>query len=158
MTDNISEQDEPNWTPQGVTKITEWLFLGGEDDVHEIINEIDIWIDFRDFSKWNRVIYVPEEVIYVRIPFKDGDNKKVKSALNIAKNIIDQNKNKYKILISCHAGFSRSALLATWVLAEETGDLDVAFREIKSKRPYVEFHENFSCFVQELRNKYSYKK
>lgn len=154
ITNNISEQQSPNLRPYGITKVNDWLFLGGEDDVDQILNQVDVWIDFRHFGRWNRVIFVPNHVQYMRMPFMDGDSTKVKSVLSNAKLIIDYLKPDNKVLVSCHAGASRSALLATWILAEELGDFDAAWWRLRGKRRLIEFHEGFDEFVQELRGKY----
>lgn len=41
---NINEQDPPEEHRFGVTKLTDWLFLGGEEDVCQVLDSIDVWI------------------------------------------------------------------------------------------------------------------
>lgn len=152
ITTIFHEQQEPNMSPQGVTKVLDWLWLGGEDDVDQILESVDVWIDFRHFNRWNRIIYLPGHVTYIRMPFMDGDKDRVKDVLSAAKSMIDSLNESKNVLISCHAGFSRSALLATWILSERMNGFDEAWLELKNRRPYVEFHENFDDFVHKLRN------
>lgn len=148
---NISDQDEAEDHRFGITKVCDWLFLGGEEDVCQILNEIDVWIDFRHFGEWNRKIFLPESVIYIRMPFKDGDIKKAREILPQAKKLIEGFKfDGKKVLISCHAGVSRSAILALWVLAEELVNYEKAWIQLIGARPHIEPHENFMELLIEI--------
>ena len=149
---NISDQDEAEDHRIGITKVFDWLYLGGEEDVCQILNEVDVWIDFRHFGEWNRRIFLPDHVFYIRMPFKDGDAEKAKVILPKAKKMIDEFKveNK-KVLISCHAGLSRSAILALWLLAEELNDYEQAWVQLTNSRPYFEPHENFFELLMKIK-------
>jgi len=134
---------------------TIWLFLGGEEDVCQVLEEVDVWIDLRHFGRWNRKIFLPDQVVLVRMPFKDGDLEKAKIILPICKDIALKAKNEgKKVLLSCHAGVSRSALLALMVLAEEFQSTEKAWWRLKTERPHVEFHENFEPLVKEIFESY----
>lgn len=141
-------QDYPD-SPQGVTKLTDYLYIGGQEDVCQILGKVDLWIDFRGPSPFNRKIYIPEGVVYVRIPFNDGDETMIEKVLPkaklLARNAID---NKEIVLISCHAGISRSVVLAWWLLTEEWGDHEKAWNHIKHLRAYAEPDERFHDFIQ----------
>lgn len=145
------KQDPPDEFRYGVSKLTDWLFLGGEEDVCQVLGEIDIWLDFRHFGKWNRKIFLPDKVVLIRMPFEDGDVDKAKVILPMCKDLVlkarDQGK---KVLLSCHAGVSRSALLALMILVDELGDPERAWFRLKEKRPHVEFHDNFLPIVKDI--------
>ncbi|QGG48004.1 dual specificity protein phosphatase family protein [Heliorestis convoluta] len=130
------------------TKIFPWLYLGGEEEVESIIDRVDIWIDFRDEDIDNLFIKIPENVVVIRMPFLDGDEKAAKKIYPIAKLIIDtaRRQNK-KILISCHMGISRSATLALWLMAEEMG-YEKAYRRLKSIRSIVCPDRRFQSIIQ----------
>lgn len=146
-----NQQDPPEKHRFGVSKLTDWLFLGGEEDVCQILDKVDVWIDFRNFGRWNRKIFLPNHVVLIRMPFKDGDLEKAEVILPICKDIVLKAKNDgKKILVSCHAGVSRSALLALMVLAEEFQSAEKAWRRLKIERPHVEFHDNFRSLVKEI--------
>jgi Dual specificity phosphatase, catalytic domain. len=55
-----------------------------------------------------------------------------------------------KILVSCHVGVSRSALLALIVLAEEFQSAEKAWWRLKTERPHIDFHDNFQSLVMEI--------
>lgn len=142
---------DPPEAAGGYVKVLDWLFLAGEEDVDEILPYVDVWIDFRHVSPWNRVIKCPEHVRYIRIPFCDGDLEAAETAIPIAKTIVDYcHEIGKKVLISCHAGISRSATLALWVLAERTG-YEKAWLELKKKQPYFEPDENFWPLLDEIK-------
>ena len=155
ITTNILEQDPPQQWRLGAAHITPWLYLGGQEDVCQVLSSVDLWVDFRDLQPTNRKIFLPEHVTYQRLPFKDGHLEALHTTLPEAKNILDEaRKNNKKTLISCHAGVSRSAVLALWCLAEEMGDYEEAYQRVRAVRPYIEPHEKFHPFLEELKKRY----
>jgi len=54
-----------------------------------------------------------------------------------------------KVLISCRAGISRSALLVLMVLADVMG-MEDAMLKIMAERPIIEFHDNFIPLVEKI--------
>ena len=143
-------QEEDETLKFGVTEVTDQLFLGGEEDVSDVLDEVDLWVDLRDDGPFNRVVEIPRHVVYVRIPIKDGDSERAAPVFKKAKQLVDASiAAGEKVLVSCHAGFSRSALLAWWVLSEQTGDPESAWCSLKSKRHWIEPHENFWPFIEE---------
>jgi protein-tyrosine phosphatase len=145
-----NQQDPPEKHRFGVSKLTDWLFLGGEEDVCQILDKVDVWIDFRNFGRWNRKIFLPNHVVLIRMPFKDGDLEKAEVILPICKDIVLKAKNDgKKILVSCHAGASRFALLVLMVLADVMGVED-AMLKIMAERTIIEFHDNFIPLVEKI--------
>jgi protein-tyrosine phosphatase len=150
---SINQQDPPEEHRFGITQLADWLFLGGEEDVCQVLDQVDIWIDLRHLDRWNRKIFLPNHVVLVRSPFKDGDLEKAKEILPMCKDIaIKAHKQGKKVLVSCHAGVSRSALLALMILCDFM-NAEEAFLKIKFARPHVEFHDNFSPIVRGIFNK-----
>lgn len=159
----------------GLTKINDFIFLGGEEDVDfalygreftykdremlmssesiDVSPRVNVWIDFRDNRNDNRKIYFPSEVTYVSLPFMDGDIKRAKQSWNIAKRIVDNRMDTDKFLITCHAGVSRSATFVLWLMCEEYG-YDKAWKILKSKRKHVEPDKGFKSFVDWLKEEY----
>lgn len=151
VTHNSLLSDPPE-AAGGYVKVLDWLFIAGEEDVDDIPLHVDVWIDFRDIRPWNRVIRCPEHVRYIRIPFCDGDLEAAQTAIPIAKTIVDYcHENDKKVLVSCHAGISRSATLALWVLAEQIG-YEKAWLELKQKQPYFDPDENFWPLLDKIKS------
>lgn len=140
----------------GVSQITENLFLGGEDDVSEVLPFVDVWLDLRDEGLWNRIIEIPEHVVYIRIPIADGDGDRAYQVFWKAKQIVRMVLAEGdRVLVSCHSGVSRSVVVVWWVLSEMFQDPEAAWSLLKRKRPSVEPHEGFVPFIRDcvLRNK-----
>lgn len=134
----------------GITRVLPWLWLGGEEDIDFEQLKVDVWIDFRQEMRWNRRIWTPKGLTIIKMPFQDGDLFLAESILPLAKLILSDIKEKgKKALISCHAGVSRSALLALWVLSEELG-FEKAWLELKRLRPIVEINPNLLPLIQKL--------
>lgn len=134
----------------GASEILEGrLYLAGEAEVSPVLHQIDAWIDFRHDSEWNQVIYIPSHVTYVRLPICDGDGERAKIVFPLAHDLIlDLIHQGKRVVASCHAGISRSALVVWWVLADYLGDRDQAWLTLKRRRPGVDIHEGFYSFVQ----------
>jgi protein-tyrosine phosphatase len=135
----------------GVAQVLPWLYLGGQEDVCQIIAQADLWIDFRHELPTNRVIYLPEHVAYHRIPFQDGNLEVFKEIFPQIKAMLDQVKQENKqAVLSCHAGVSRSALMALWYLADHVQDYTQALETIRNVRPYFEPHMKFQPLLKQL--------
>lgn len=134
----------------GITQLTEHLFLGGEEDVSDVINNVDVWVDLRNEGKWNRIVHLPSKLTYIRIPIEDGDLKRAKQVFTKAKSIIEASIEAGEtVVLTCHAGMSRSVVLAWWILAEQFQDADKAWRHMKQLRPAIEPDERFFPFIEE---------
>lgn len=159
----------------GATQVLPWLWLGGEEDVDEPLYgkllkpehvtphavsaepKVHLWIDFRHDTPFNRKIYVPPSVAYIAMPFRDGDLEKAGRVLPLAKTLLDRVHEEGKsALISCHAGVSRSAVLALWCMAEER-DYEWAWRTLLFMRPHVAPHPVFEPILSELARSYPAK-
>lgn len=141
---------EPDREECSATQVLNWLYIGGEDEVDSVLPKVDAWIDLRHFSYMNRRIYVPQQVTYLRFPFEDGNLDEARRVLPLAKCVLDKLKAEGKhVLVSCHAGVSRSALLALWMMAEEMG-YEKAWCTLKALRPQVEIDKRFLPLLQEI--------
>ena len=134
----------------GITEIVEGLFVGGEEDVSDVLPFVQVWIDLRDENPWNRIVEIPSHVVYMRIPIADGDIHRAYPVFRYAKHIAEHTLQQgEKVVISCHAGVSRSAVLAWWILADMWKDPQKAWSHIKQKRPCVEPDDRFLPFIKE---------
>ncbi|WCK57559.1 hypothetical protein PP175_26195 (plasmid) [Aneurinibacillus sp. Ricciae_BoGa-3] len=156
----------------GITRISDWLWVGGEDDVDvplygrdftfqdkkalmegktiEVQPKVNIWIDFRDSRQDNRKIYIPSSVTYISIPFRDGDLERAKSSWKVAKRLVDARTQEDGFLITCHEGKSRSATFVLWLLSEEQG-FDEAWNRLKRKRYGFKPDKAFKPFIEYLK-------
>lgn len=156
----------------GATQVLPWLWLGGEEDVDEPLYgkllmpehvtphsvsaepKVHLWIDFRNDLPHNRRIYIPHSVTYISMPFRDGDLEAARRILPLAKLVLDRVREEGKsALITCHAGVSRSAVLALWCMAEEKG-YEWAWCNLLLMRPHVAPHPEFDPILQELAQQY----
>ena len=152
------------------------LFLGGEDDVDELLYgieesqnlnglgvfqnlpnpQIDVWIDLRDIRESNRKVFLPEEVEYISVPFRDGVIEEARTYLPIAKEILSKNlADKKRVLVTCHQGRSRSVMLLVWYLCETLGSFDKAYKLVRSKRPISNPDKRFTPLLKEWKLKYT---
>jgi len=155
--------------------IKEKLFLGGEDDVDDLLYgteearhlngkgsfsnqafpQIDTWIDLRDNRPSNRQIYIPEGVQYVSIPFRDGFLDEARVNLPLAEQVLRNALNaNQKVLVTCHQGRSRSVILLLWYFAKKEGSFLDAYWLIKGKRPIMNPDKNFKPLIDEWRKQY----
>lgn len=162
MTNNYKIYDylytENLYFEQG-TKVLDWLYVSGTNQLEDIINEIDFWIEFNSMSDYRtKQLKVPEKVTKVNLGFDDGDLdgalRKYPIAKALVKNERQKNKNA-KILLSCAAGISRSATMALWLMAEELDSYDKAWDLIKSIRPIVDPDPNFEPIIDTLKARYN---
>jgi protein-tyrosine phosphatase len=134
----------------GITQVTEQLFLGGQEDVSDILPDVQVWVDLRSEGIWNRIVEIPSHVTYIRMPIVDGDAQRAKQVFLKAKQIIEMSLEAgEKVVVSCHAGVSRSVVVAWWILADQMEDAEKAWCELKMKRPAIEPDERFSEFIRE---------
>ncbi|RNB89618.1 hypothetical protein EDM56_10560 [Brevibacillus fluminis] len=167
----------PDWDSKfGYSEILkEQLYIGGEDDIDELLYgtiesrnlngkgsffespmpQIDTWIDLRDHRPNNRKIYIPTEVEYFSLPFADGSYIEAEQILPKAKEVLTNKLNNgNRVLVTCHQGRSRSALLVLWYLAETLGSYSEAFKVLKDKRYIIKPDRNFSPFLEEWKRIY----
>ncbi|PFH80345.1 dual specificity protein phosphatase [Bacillus sp. AFS088145] len=156
--------------------INELLFLGGEDDVDELLYgieesqnlngfgffqnmpnpQVDVWIDLRDIRESNRKVFLPEKVEYISVPFRDGVIEEARTYLPIAKEILSKNlADKKRVLVTCHQGRSRSVMLLIWYLCETLGSFDKAYKLVRLKRPISNPDKKFTPLLKEWKLKYS---
>lgn len=156
VTNDPDLEDPPNTDKEELLQpcqvIPDWLWLAGEDEVHLVLPHVDVWIDFRHYTPNSRRIFVPDHIHYIRMPLVDGDLEAAQIIFPAAKALIkhfrDQEK---KILVSCHAGVSRSATLCLWILAEQYLDFDKAWEHMKAIRPYFSPDEGFQPLLDKIR-------
>ncbi|MDN3019939.1 dual specificity protein phosphatase [Paenibacillus sp. BSR1-1] len=172
------DHQPPNWIDKyGHSEIINGLlFLGGEDDIDDLLYgkeesrnlngngffqtmptpQIDVWIDLRDVRDSNRNVFLPENVEYISVPFRDGVIEEAKTYLPIAKEILGKKlANKKRVLVTCHQGRSRSVMLLVWYLSETMGTFDKAYKLIRSKRPIINPDKNFIPLLEEWKLKYT---
>jgi protein-tyrosine phosphatase len=138
----------------GAIQVLPWLYLCGYRQVDSVINKVDIWIDFRNELPTNLKINVPSNVVDIKMPFVDGDLDKAKKVYPMAKLILNQAKiNGQKVLVSCHAGASRSALLALWCMAEEMG-YEKAYSKMKLINPNLKIDNEFAPIIKQIKGMY----
>lgn len=151
------------------------LYLCGEDDVDELLYgevesrnlngkgsfegtpepQVDVWIDLRDLRDNNRQVFIPKEVAYISIPFRDGVLSQAKEYLPLAKKELEKAMNLNKrVMVSCHQGKSRSSMLLLWYLCEKMGSFQDAYWHLKSKRPIIDTDRNFTPLVEEWKAMY----
>jgi len=132
-------------------QVLSWLYLCGEKQVEQSLDKVDIWIDFRNELSTNLEIKVPNNVVVIKLPFIDGDLEKAKKVYPIAKLILKQAKNNgQKVLVSCHQGLSRSALLALWCMAEEMG-YEKAYDKMKLINSNLKIDINFIPIIEQIK-------
>lgn len=171
------EHQQPDWECKyGFSEIIQnKLYLVGEDDIDELLygeeearnlngkgtfNQqptpmIDVWIDLRDIRSSNRKVFIPNGVEHIQIPFRDGVLEEAREHLPKAKEILKQKLEENKrIVVGCHQGRSRSAMLLIWLFAEEQKNFLDAYWDIKSKRPIVEPDKNFKPLLEEWKTQY----
>lgn len=166
----------PDWSyKQGFTRITDQLFLGGEDDVDDLLygfeesrninskgsfeNEpsplIDIWMDLRDLRCNNRQVFIPNNVAHIPLPFRDGNYEEAKEVLPGAKQMLEDYLSEGKrVLVACHQGRSRSVILLLWHLSETLGSYEKAYSHIRRRRPLMKPDRGFKKFLEEWKAKY----
>ena len=49
--------------------------------------QVDVWIDFRHDTSWNRPLWAPPPVVTVRMPFPDGDLAAARRVIPLAKDL-----------------------------------------------------------------------
>ena len=153
FSDKGQEKDET--IALGMTRITDNLYFGGEDDIDDVLSFIDVLVDLRHENQFNRIIPVPRNITYVRIPIEDGDIERAYSVFSKAKIIINTAIFlSEKVAVICNAGVSRSTVLVWWILAEWCGDPNSAYGHLKTLRPVIKIDERFYPFIR----KYIYKK
>lgn len=142
---------EPDIFRYGITEVTDQLYLGGEEDVCQVLDNVHLWVDLRDQVWSSRIIEIPAQVVYIRMPISDGDASRAEGVFFKAKQIIDLSLLAgERVVVSCHAGVSRSAIVAWWILAEQLKDSDRAWSILKSKRHHIEPDERFHPFIQKF--------
>lgn len=142
---------EPEDFRYGITEVTDQLFLGGEEDVCQVLSDVQVWVDLRNEAWSSRIVEIPEHVTYIRIPIADGDTLRAENVLSKAKQIIDLSLTAgEKVVVSCHAGVSRSAVIAWWILAEKLQDAERAWALLKSRRHHIEPDEGFFPFIEKV--------
>lgn len=133
----------------GITRVTDQLYFGGEEDVSDILPFVQVWVDLRDEGYFNRIVKIPSRVTYIRIPIADGDIERALSVFSKAKQIIQKSlSNKKKVVITCHAGINRSAVLVWRILAEQWNNPERSWLYIKNIRPCVEPDKRFLPFIR----------
>jgi protein-tyrosine phosphatase len=147
------EADPPKDWRFGASQLSPWLFIGGQEDVCQVLHHVDVWFDFRHVLPTNRKIYLPPHVAYYRMPFPDGD---IQSLYEILPKIDATLKaQQQKVLVSCHAGVSRSAVVALYLLCKENGDFAKSWETIVKARPYVLPHDHFQPFIRHLKQSFA---
>lgn len=80
---------------------------------------------------------LPREIIYCRFPLLDGDGNSpemLQMAVSTAVRLI---KHKFRTLVACSAGMSRSPAIAAMALAQLTGDSeDECLKKITERGPH----------------------
>lgn len=174
--DRLSRHQQPDWSyMHGHSEILDNLFLGGEDDVDRLLYgmeeakninnkgafvgepepSVDVWMDLRDIRNNNRYVFVPDEVLHVKFPFRDGVYKEAQEVLPTAKDMLEHYLSQgKKVLVTCHQGRSRSVILLLWYLSEKFGSFQNAYWHIKNKRPIIEPDRAFKPFLEEWKEKY----
>lgn len=167
----------PDWDNKfGYSEIfPDRLYLGGEDDIDDLLygvtearnlngkgtflngpaTRIDCWIDLRDHRPSNRIIYIPKEVEYLSFPFQDGNYEEATQVLPEAKAMLTQRLREGKrVVVTCHQGMSRSALLILWHLSEELSSFQQAWALLKEKRYIVKPDKKFTPFLEKWSQTY----
>ena len=135
-------------------QVLPWLYLCGEKQVEIVLNKVDTWIDFRNELSTNLEIKAPNNVVIIKMPFIDGDLEKAKKVYPLAKLILTQAKlNNQKVLVSCHKGLSRSALIALWCMAEEIG-YEKAYNKMKLINPELNIDMHFLPIIEQIKMMY----
>ncbi len=118
----------------------------------EVHPQVDVWIDFRnDNLGSNRRVIAPASVTTVRFPLRDGDLAAARSVFPAAKTLVDHfRKQDRRILVSCHAGFSRSAAFALWIMSEKMG-YETACEQLARLRPYANPQHRFAPLLEEMK-------
>jgi protein-tyrosine phosphatase len=172
------DHQPPNWEEKyGHSVIIDGLlFLGGEDDVDELLYgkeesrnlngkgvfhnkptpQIDVWIDLRDVRDSNRKVFLPDKIEYLSVPFRDGVIEEARTNLPIAKKLLGEKlADNKRVLVTCHQGRSRSVMLLLWYFSETLGTFEESYKLIRSKRPIIDPDKNFTSLIEEWKLKYS---
>ena len=138
------------WYVDEATRVLPWLWLAGETQVDKVLHQVDLWIDFREDSKWNRPIVAPKNVVVIKMPYRDGDVLMASRVIPTATMILEDVKKKGQTaLVSCHAGISRSATVALYFMASEYG-YEEAWKRLKILRPQVSPDRAFDPIIKQI--------
>lgn len=138
-----------------ITKIFDWLYIGGERNIRKTLPHITVWYDFRHDKSNPKNLSIPENIIVNNRPFDDGDLMVARKVWESCFHEIQQHReNGDVIFVSCTEGMSRSAVLCLWLAAETFQSYDKALTYIKTCRNIYPDRQ-FSPFLKELKTKYS---
>ncbi len=142
-----------------INQITEQLFVGGFIDQHDwkILFEQGITVDVNLQAERHDRFGALHPDGYLWLPTMDHaapDLKALHTGVAFVRAALQQGQ---RVLIHCHAGMGRSALLCTAVLVAEGYSVDAAWHIVKSQRPIAKLHpwqrSALETFARELLTK-----
>jgi protein-tyrosine phosphatase len=102
----------------------------------------------------NRKVFLPDEIEYISVPFRDGVIEEARINLPVAKEIVAKKiADKKRILVTCHQGRSRSVMLLLWYLSKTNGTVEEVYKLLHSKRPIIQPDKNFLPLIDEWKSK-----
>lgn len=138
-----------------ITRIFNWLYLGGVRNTRKTLPYIDVWYDFKWDTREPKNLQIPTSVEYYHIPFDDGDLEAAIPIWSKCKNEILVHKSNGKtVFISCYEGVSRSAVLAIWLACIELGSYQLALQHVKERRK-IHPDKAFIPFLNQLKKEFS---
>lgn len=128
--------------PPNVNQITDQLFVGGFIDLHDWneLNKLGITVDVNLQAERHDRFITPTPENYLWLPTMDHaapDPNAIDRGVAYIQAQLQQDK---KVLIHCHAGMGRSALLCAAVLVAEGQSPATAWQIVKTKRPIANLH------------------
>lgn len=128
--------------PPNVNQITDQLYVGGFIDLHDwsALNKLGVTVDVNLQAERHDhfVALTPEN--YIWLPTMDHaapDPAAIDRGVALVQAALRNNK---QVLIHCHAGMGRSALLCAAVLVAEGHSVAEAWQLVKTKRPIANLH------------------
>jgi dual specificity MAP kinase phosphatase len=146
--------------PPNVDQITDQLYVGGFIDVHDwaALYEVGVTVDVNlQAEREDRFGAFPPDG-YLRLPTLDHGVPDPEALERGVAYVQEALRAGRKVLIHCHAGMGRSALLCTAVLVAEGNSTDEAWRIVKSKRRIANLHRWQRAALEEFARGWSQRR
>jgi dual specificity MAP kinase phosphatase len=128
--------------PPNVNDITDQLYVGGFIDAHDwaALNELGVTVDVNLQAERHDHFAAHNPENYLWLPTMDHTAPDLDAMDRGVAYVQRALRNGDKILIHCHAGMGRSALLCAAVLVAEGHSADEAWAIVKARRPIAHLH------------------
>ena len=128
--------------PPNVDAITDQLYVGGFIDVHDwtALAKLGVSVDVNLQAERHDHFIAPTPENYLWLPTLDHAAPDLAALHRGVDYVQAALRNGKKVLIHCHAGMGRSALMCAAVLTAEGHSVDAAWQIVKTNRPIANLY------------------